>query len=155
MVRVLMASALVALTTAVAIAGTNPQVAALRQQIKALRAQEKTVTAALKQQYQSLVNNGHLSEAQIENLRIAFRRQKNELLGLATTDSQRNSIQQQYDVLKNALNNGTNIDATVIHQLRKQESVQRKLVHALYVAQIKQLEAQIRQISASTSGRGR
>jgi len=144
MVRAMVGSFLVLLAASAARSAENPAVTTLRQQVKALKAQQKTVVKAIQAQYNAVINQGSLTEAELRAMRAAVRKQERQQMALTTSGTDKEAIRQQYDLLRQGLSGKIALDGTQIAQLRRDRNALTTLVNKLYSTQIKEMEAQIR-----------
>jgi len=144
MVRAVLGGLLVLLSASAAQSASNPTANALRQQLKLLRSQKTAVIRAIEAQYNAVIGRGSLTEAQVASLRAAIRRQEREQLALATNTTDKETLRQQYDTLRQALSGEIAVDSVLLSQLRSQKIALIRLVNRLYAAQVRELEREIR-----------
>jgi len=131
------------------------EVAAIRAQIKELQAEEKVTAKAVKAQYESVLQVGRLTRAQIEEAKIALRNQEKTLLALSADSDERKLIRAQYDLLSRVLTGDVRLDNVQIERIKKQEKAHIALIHAVYGAKIKELQNVIRAAEQTGHGKGR
>src|SRR5207249_10575322 len=79
------------------------EITAVRAQIKELQAEEKATIKAVKAQYESVLQVGRLTRAQLEEAKIVLRNQEKALLALTADTDERKSIREQYGLLSGVL----------------------------------------------------
>jgi len=145
---------LVALSSFVFADQKKVEVAAIRTQIKELQAEEKVTAKAVKAQYESVLQVGRLTRAQIEEAKIALRNQERTLLALSADSDERKLIRAHYDLLARVLTGDVRLDNALIERIKRQEKAHGSLIHAVYSAKIKELQALIRAVEQSGHAKG-
>jgi hypothetical protein len=113
-------------------------------QVSYVKKQESAVVKAIKARYHAAIQQTHRSEEQLARERSALAKEEAELVKYAATDTQKDQIRAQYELLRESLRGGVKLDREVIDKLRQQESAVVKQVQTIYRAQVKELEAQIK-----------
>jgi anion-transporting ArsA/GET3 family ATPase len=131
------------------------EVAAIRAQIKELQAEQKVTAKAVKAQYESILQVGKLTKAQVAEAKIALRNQEKTLLALSTDPDERKSIREPYDLLSRVLTGDVRVDNVLMERIRKQEKAHVALIHAVYSAKIKELQGLIRAVEQASHAKGR
>jgi hypothetical protein len=128
------------------------EIATIRAQIKELQAEEKVTTKAVKAQYESVLQVGRLTRAQLEEGKAALRNQEKTLLGLTADSDERKSVREQSDLLWRVLNGDVRLDNALIDRIKKQEKAHVVLIHAVYSAKIKELQNAIHVLEQTGTG---
>ena len=131
------------------------EIAAIRAQIKELQAEEKATTKAVRAQYESVLQVGRLTRAQLEEGKAALRNQEKTLLALTADSDERKSIRDQADLLWRVLNGDTRLDNVLIERIKRQEKAHVALIHAVYNAKIKELQSLIHALEQTGHVKGR
>jgi hypothetical protein len=131
-------------------AADSAEVTALKQQVKTLRAQKDATIKALHAQYDAVINQTKLNDAQLSANKKALAAQENTL---ATTNASAESkaMQQNMETLRQAMRGEIKVDAAMINTLRTQRHNHIKLVAAAYDAQIKQIDDAIKAAPKATT----
>jgi len=128
------------------------EIATIRTQIKELQAEEKVTTKAVRAQYESVLQVGRLTRAQLEEGKAALRNQEKTLLGLTADSDERKSVREQSDLLWRVLNGDVRLDNALIDRIKKQEKAHVALIHAVYSAKIKELQNAIHVLEQTGTG---
>src|SRR5439155_20289453 len=110
------------------------EITAVRAQIKELQAEEKVTIKAVKAQYESVLQVGRLTRAQLEEAKIVLRNQEKALLALTADTDERKSIREQYGLLSGVLTGDVGLDNVLIERIKKQEKAHGALIHAVFGA---------------------
>src|SRR5207249_11287185 len=122
-------------------------------QTKGRQAEEKATIKAVKAQYESVLQVGRLTRAQLEEGKIVLRNQEKALLALTADTGERKSIREQYGLLSGVLTGDVRLDNVQIERIKKQEKAHVALIHAVYGAKIKELQNLIRAVEHTGKGR--
>jgi hypothetical protein len=128
------------------------EIATIRAQVKELQAEEKLTTKAVRAQYESVLQVGRLTRAQLEEGKAALRNQEKTLLGLTADSDERKSVREQSDLLWRVLNGDVRLDNVLIDRIKKQEKAHVALIHAVYSAKIKEFQNAIRALEQTNTG---
>jgi hypothetical protein len=124
-------------------AAESAEVQALKQQITQLRKERDANTKALHAQYDAIINQTKMSEAQLHEARKNLATQESQLNALDSSAASK-QVQGNMEALRNAMKEGVKLDAAQINALRAQRKAHVDAVAAAYNAKIKQLEAAIK-----------
>jgi hypothetical protein len=125
-------------------AADSPEVTALKQQVKTLKAQKPATLKAIHAQYDAVINQSKLTDAQLSAARKTLHDQENDLNGLGGSSGDTKTMQDNMQTLRKAMLGEMQVDGAVRNTLRTQRANHVKLVAAAYDAKIKELEAAIK-----------
>ncbi len=131
-------------------AADSPQVQALKQEVKTLRAQRDAAVKAVHAQYDAVINQTKMSEAQLSAARGTLAKQEQQLAALGDSANTK-EMQANMEALRGALKGDIKLDAARINALRAQRAAHVNAITAAYDAKIKALEAAIRSAPKETA----
>src|SRR5258708_4912066 len=140
---ILGAFAALALLTVGVTAADKATIAGLKNEIAALKAQEKATVKAIHAHYDGWIKRDKVNEEILAKERHAVHLQEEELLKVATTETERAAIRARYDEIRAILTTDIKMDAKLIERLREMRNAHIKQVEAAYHAKIKFLEAEL------------
>jgi hypothetical protein len=145
MVRLALAAALVALVATDGLSARDPQdVQALKQQVKTLRDQKSAAIKAIHAQYDSVIKQTKLSEAERATARKTLAQQEKDIEALGTSTPESKATLEHMQTLRKAMLGEIVLDSKQIAELRAQRTTHIKNVTAMYDAKIKAVEAAIK-----------
>lgn len=130
-------------------AADSPQVAAMKEQVKTLKAQKVAAAKSIQAQYDAVINQKKMNEAQLAAARKELAAREAEIKALGDTSPEAKTAKSNLDSLRHAMFDGGVLDAKQIAALRTQRNTHVSASNAAYEAKIKELEANIKSASAA------
>jgi hypothetical protein len=116
----------------------------MKEQVKTLKAQKSAAAKSIRAQYDSVINQTKMNEAQLAAARKELAARESEINALGDSSPEAKTAKANLESLRHAMFKGGVLDAKEISALRKQRDAHVGASNAAYEAKIKELEANIK-----------